>query len=160
MSEGATQFAQGGCTCRAVRYVLLDSPLFVHGCHCTWCQRETGSAFAINALIETDRVRVLAGEPELTATPSNSGKGQEVFRCPTCRVALWSHYGAAGRAVSFVRVGTLDEPNRCPPDIHIFTATKLDWVRLPEGVPVVAEYYRRSAYWPSASVQRYKAAVG
>ena len=146
----------GGCDCRAVRYRLRSRPLFVHCCHCRWCQRETGSAFAINALIETDRVEVQGGV-DLVDTPSVSGKGQLVARCPTCRVALWSHYAGAGRALSFVRVGTLDDPDAMPPDIHIFTSTKQPWVVLPPGTPVVAEYYRSAEMWPAASLERRKA---
>jgi hypothetical protein len=144
----------GGCTCRFVRYRMTSAPLFVHCCHCRWCQRETGSAFALNAMIEADRVQMLAGRVELVATPSNSGKGQKIARCPVCRVAVWSHYAGAGDAVCFVRVGTLDEPDRLPPDIHIFTATKQPWVVLPSGVPAVAEYYATSEYWPAESLAR------
>ena len=144
----------GGCTCRFVRYRMTSAPLFVHCCHCRWCQRESGSAFALNALIEADRVAILAGSVELVATPSSSGKGQRIARCPVCRVAVWSHYGDAGDAVCFVRVGTLDEPDRLPPDIHIFTTTKQPWVVLPSGVPAVAEYYRASERWPAASLAR------
>jgi hypothetical protein len=130
----------GGCSCRAVRYRLLDRPLFVHCCHCRWCQRETGSAFALNALIETDRLQLLHGAPERVPTPSNSGRGQDILRCPDCRVALWSHYAAARDAIGFVRVGTLDSPDLFPPDIHIFTASKQPWVVPPPGIPEVAEY--------------------
>jgi hypothetical protein len=144
----------GGCTCRFVRYRMTSAPLFVHCCHCRWCQRESGSAFALNALIEADRVQRLAGEVELIDTPSNSGKGQRIARCPRCRVAVWSHYAGAGDAVRFVRVGTLDEPDRCPPDIHIFTASKQPWVVLPPGAPAVAEYYSARAHWPAASLER------
>ena len=144
----------GGCTCRYVRYRMTSAPLFVHCCHCRWCQRETGSAFALNAMIEADRVQMLAGQVELVATPSSSGKGQKIARCPVCRVAVWSHYAGAGDAVCFVRVGTLDEPDRLPPDIHIFTATKQPWVVLPPGVPAVAEYYATSEYWPAESLAR------
>ncbi|WP_449421908.1 GFA family protein [Rhodanobacter lindaniclasticus] len=115
---------EGACTCAAIRYRMTSTPLFVHCCHCTWCQRETGSAFALNAMIETDRLQLLQGRPDMTDTPSNSGKGQRIARCPRCRVALWSHYAGAGEAVAFVRVGTLDEPWRLPPDIHIFTSTR------------------------------------
>ena len=97
---------------------------------------------------------MLRGEIDLVWTPSNSGKGQKIARCPTCRVAVWSHYAGAGERVSFVRVGTLDEPSRWPPDIHIFTASKQPWVVLPEGVPVVAEYYEREEYWPAESLAR------
>jgi hypothetical protein len=133
--------AEGGCDCGAVRYRMLSEPLFVHCCHCRWCQRETGSAFVLNAMIEADRVEVLQGEPELVLTPSASGKGQKIARCPTCRIAVWSHYAGAGEAISFVRVGTLDEPDLLPPDIHIFTASKQPWVVLPPGVPAYEEYY-------------------
>jgi len=151
---------EGGCTCAGVRYRLTARPLFVHCCHCTWCQRETGSAFAVNALIESEHVAVLSGAPEPVQTPSSSGVGQVIVRCPSCRVALWSHYGAAGERVSFVRVGTLDDPDACPPDIHIFTASRQAWVVLPPDVPAVPEYYQRSKHWPAASVTRYKAALG
>ncbi|MEP6702633.1 MAG: GFA family protein [Betaproteobacteria bacterium] len=141
----------GACTCGGVRYRLTAKPLFVHCCHCRWCQRETGSAFALNAMIETDRVELLAGAPELVDTPSNSGKGQQIARCPVCRIALWSHYAGAGTALSFIRVGTLRDPDRLPPDIHIFTASKQPWVVLPEGTPAVAAYYDRKQYWPEGS---------
>ena len=145
---------KGGCTCRSVRYRMTTRPLFVHCCHCTWCQRETGAAFALNAMIEADRVELLQGEVEVINTPSNSGKGQKIARCPKCRIALWSNYSGAGDAVRFVRVGTLDEPGRFPPDIHIFTSTKQPWVVLPAGTPAVPEYYKASEHWPKESLDR------
>jgi len=151
---------EGGCTCRAVRYRMASAPLFVHCCHCRWCQRESGSAFALNAMIEADRVQLLAGETERVQTPSASGKGQSIVRCARCRIALWSHYAGSGDAVSFVRVGTLDDPDLLPPDIHIFTMSKQPWVLLPPGTPAVAEYYRRSEHWPAASIDRFKALKG
>jgi hypothetical protein len=144
----------GGCTCRAVRYRMTAKPLFVHCCHCRWCQRETGASFALNAMIESDRVVLLSGAPEVVLTPSNSGKGQKIARCPQCRIALWSNYGGAGDVVRFVRVGTLDKPDRLPPDIHIFTSSKQPWVVLPRGTPAVREYYDREKYWPKASLKR------
>lgn len=147
----------GGCDCGAVRYRLASKPLFVHCCHCRWCQRESGSAFALNALIESDRVQLLAGEPEMVRTPSESGYGQLFARCPSCRVALWSHYAGSGPAASFVRVGTLDNPDRFPPDIHIFTRSKQPWVVIPEGAKAVEEYYDREACWPAESLERRKA---
>jgi len=145
---------EGGCTCREVRYRMTSAPLFVHCCHCRWCHRETGASFALNAMIEADRVILLQGAPEVVNTPSNSGKGQKITRCPTCRIALWSNYSGAGDAVRFVRVGTLDEPDRLPPDIHIFTSSKQPWVVLPPSMPAVAEYYDREKYWPAASLER------
>jgi hypothetical protein len=144
----------GGCDCRAVRYRLESPPLFVHCCHCRWCQRESGASFALNALIEADRVALLAGEPELVATPSASGRGQNIARCPVCRIAVWSNYAGAGPHIHFIRVGTLDEPDHLPPDIHIFTASKQPWVVLSPTVPAVAGYYDRNEYWPAASLAR------
>ena len=145
---------EGGCTCRHVRYRVTSKPLFVHCCHCRWCQRESGASFALNAMIEIDRVDVLGEPPELVHTPSASGKGQQIARCPHCRIAVWSHYSGAGPAVAFVRVGTLDQPDHCPPDIHIFTASKQPWVVLPPGTPAVPEYYKAAEMWPQASLER------
>ena len=145
---------EGGCDCRQVRYRLTSRPLFVHCCHCRWCQRESGSAFALNAMIETGRVQLLAGTPELVHTPSESGTGQDIARCTHCRIALWSHYAGAGPLVSFVRVGTLDTPDLMPPDVHIFTASKQPWVTLAGDAPVCAEYYDRDALWPAESLAR------
>ena len=160
MTSNEAFSCEGGCTCRAVRYRMTSRPLFVNCCHCRWCQRETGSAFAINAMIEADRVVLLSGSPEVVNTPSNSGKGQKIARCPVCRIAVWSNYGGGGDKVRFVRVGTLDEPDRLPPDIHIFTTSKQPWVVLPPGVPAVEEYYDSKKYWPAESLERRKALFG
>jgi len=153
----SNQTHDGGCTCRQVRYRMTSRPLFVHCCHCRWCQRETGAAFALNAMIEADRVELLAGAPEMVLTPSESGKGQKIWRCPNCRIAVWSNYGGAGDAVRFVRVGTLDNPDAMPPDIHIFTQSKQPWVVLPEGTPATPEFYDMRAMWPAESQERRKA---
>lgn len=150
---------EGGCTCREVRYRMTSAPMFVHCCHCRWCQRETGTSYALNALIEADRVELLSGEVEVIDTPSNSGKGQKIARCPTCHVAVWSNYAGSGDAVRFVRVGTLDESDRFRPDIHIYTSSRQPWVVLSEDVPVVREYYDREVYWPAESLVRRKAAL-
>ena len=147
----------GGCDCRHVRYRMHSAPLFVHCCHCRWCQRESGASFALNAMIEAERVELLAGQPMVVDTPSDSGRGQRIARCPHCCVALWSNYAGAGPLVHFVRVGTLDQPDALPPDIHIFTASKQPWVALPAGVPAVPAYYDRALYWPAASLERRQA---
>ena len=134
---------------------MTNRPIIVHCCHCRWCQRETGSAFVLNAMIEAERVELLEGQVDPVMTPSASGKGQKISRCPRSRVALWSNYFGNGDAVHFVRVGTLDEPDRLPPDLHIFTASKQPWVVLPADKPSFAEYYQRSKYWPADSLARY-----
>src|SRR5688572_24395816 len=145
---------EGRCTCGEVRFRMGSAPLIVHACHCTECQRLSGGAFAINALIEADRVEILSGAPEPVAVLGTSGKPQSIYRCPRCRVALWSHYPGGGPKLSFVRVGTLDEPTRLAPDIHIYTSTKLPWLKLPSDVPAVAEYYSAREVWSEESLER------
>ena len=151
---------EGGCSCGAVRYRLKDAPMFVHCCHCTTCQTETGSAFVLNALIEADRVETIAGAPEPVMTPSESGRGQQIWRCPDCRVAVWSNYGGASDVLRFVRIGTLDAPGALPPDVHIYTRSKLPWVKLPEGTPAFEAYYDSKTLWLAASRDRIKALFG
>lgn len=150
---------EGGCTCGEVRYRLLAKPMFVHCCHCTWCQRETGTAFALNALLESEMVEVTRGKPELVDTPSNSGTGQAIARCPKCHIALWSNYGGIGDWFRFLRVGTLDWPVRFAPDIHIFTSTKQPWVQIPDGMRAVPEYYKSAELWPKESLARREAVM-
>jgi hypothetical protein len=150
----------GGCDCRQIRYRMRSSPLIVHCCHCRWCQRETGTSFALNAMIETDRVELLAGQPERVLTPSNSAKGQTFLRCPACKIAVYSHYAGAGERLAFVRVGTLDDPDAFPPDIHIFTSTKQPWVVLPAGARAVPEYYDRNEVWSAESLARRRTLLG
>lgn len=157
MPQSEAYYARGGCACRTVRFALTAPPLFVHCCHCRWCQRETGAAFALNALIETAAVEPLAGAPALVDTPSESGKGQKIARCPACQIALWSHYAGMGDKVAFIRVGALDNPDIAPPDIHIFAASKQPWVVLPAGARVCETYYRWREEWPETSRARFEA---
>ncbi|MEO8384386.1 MAG: GFA family protein [Betaproteobacteria bacterium] len=154
MMTTETRTYEGGCTCGAVRYRMTSAPMFVNCCHCRWCQRETGASFALNAIIEADRVQLMIGDVEAVNTPSNSGKGQKISRCPACKIALWSNYAGGGDAVRFVRVGTLDEPGLLPPDAHIFTESKQPWVVLPEGMPAFTEYYTAATLWPPESLAR------
>jgi hypothetical protein len=156
-SEATTSMEQnmeGGCTCHRVRYRLIGTPLIVHACHCRWCQRETGTEHALNALYEADRLVHTAAEPEIVATPSASGEGQKIARCPSCRVAVWSNYPQAGSTIRFVRVGTMDNPDFCLPDIHIYTSSKQPWVTLPPGAKAVPEFYEPDAVWPAESLER------
>jgi len=149
--------AEGGCACGLVRYRAAGRPMFVHCCHCTSCQRETGSAFVINALYESGRITTTAGEPRAVMTPSESGQGQQIWRCPSCQVALWSNYGGKGDKIRFLRVGTLDRPEELEPDIHIYTRSRLPWVRLPEGARAVDAYYDSASTWPAESLARARA---
>jgi hypothetical protein len=142
---------------RSVRYRLASDPLFIHCCHCRNCQRQTGSAFVVNLLIETERVELLAADPEPVDVPRDDGSRQRVFRCPACQVAVFSQYGRP--EVRFVRAGTLDEPRRIRPDVHIFTRSKVDWVVLPEWVPAFDVYYDEQAAWPPESLERLEAVL-
>ena len=159
MTNEGNYSMEGGCTCGALRYRMTSKPMFVHCCHCRWCQCETGASFALNAMIEADRVVLLRGSPEAVDTPSESGKGQKIVRCPDCHIALWSNYAGAGDALHFIRVGTLDEPDRLTPDVHIYTSSKQPWVVLPPGTPAFEEYYDRNELWPEESLARRRAAL-
>ena len=143
---------EGGCACGAVRYRLTSDPLFVHCCHCLNCQRQTGSAFVVNVLIEADRVELLAGDPQPVDVPRGGSSKQRIFRCPRCQVALFSRYTRA--TVRFVRAGTLDDPAGVEPDVHIYTRSKLPWVTLPESVPAFRTYYDTEKLWPASSLER------
>jgi hypothetical protein len=148
---------EGGCSCGAVRYRLTSEPLFVHCCHCLNCQRQTGSAFVVNLLIEADRVEVVSGEPEPVDVPRDDGSSQRIYRCPTCRVALYSEYSSP--KLRYVRAGTLDEPRGIEPDVHIFTRSKVGWVTLPESVPAVDVFYDRDERWPPESLARLESVI-
>ena len=148
---------EGGCSCGEVRYRLTSDPLFVHCCHCLNCQRQTGSAFVVNLLIEADRVELLAGDPQPVEAPRDDGSAQTIFRCPTCGVAVFSTYGHPG--VRFVRGGTLDVPSSVSPDVHIYTRSKLPWVTRPESVPAFDVYYDSKSLWPPAAYERLRAVL-
>ncbi len=154
-----TSVRAGGCACSAVRYRLLTAPMFVNCCHCKDCQRQTGSAFVINALIETDRIEITTGMPVATPMPTESGRIHDVYRCPVCQTAVWSDYGARP-ALRFVRVGTLDEPAALAPDAHIFTRSKLPWIVLPAYSRAFDVYYHMESLWPPESLERRRKILG
>jgi hypothetical protein len=151
-----TEQMEGGCACGALRYRLESRPMFVNCCHCRDCQRQTGSAFVINAVMETDRVSVLRGAPAPFPMPTESGLPHRIDRCPNCAAAAWSEYGGMV-ALRFVRVATLDDPAWVVPDAHIYVRSKLPWVKLPEGVPSFDAYYDSKKLWPAASLERRRA---
>ncbi|MFY0690368.1 MAG: GFA family protein [Paracoccaceae bacterium] len=147
---------EGGCTCGHVRYQVVTEPLIVHGCHCRGCQKNSGSAFAINALFEADRVELLSGTVEDITVPTPSGTGQDITRCAKCRVAVWSNYNMGGlrKNIRFIRVGTLDDPDQFPPDVHIYAASKQPWVILPKRDRRFEAFYRFAETWSPASLKR------
>ena len=150
---------EGGCACGAVRYRLESAPMFVHCCHCRDCQRQTGTAFVLNALIETARVTVLQGDVSRSPMPTDSGRPHGIDRCKACGTAVWSEYGGLAK-LRFVRVGTLDDPTAVAPDVHIYVRSKLPWVTLPSGVPAFDAYYDSKTLWPAESLERRRALLG
>jgi len=158
MTSSATVL-EGGCACGAIRYRLASAPMFVHCCHCKDCQRQTGTAFVLNAIIEASRVEMTGPAPVVVPVPTDSGRPHRIHRCPTCQIALFSVYGGRDE-VRFVRVGTLDDPTAIGPDVHIYTRSRLPWIQLPAGVPAFDEYYDPKALWPEASLARRRAAIG
>jgi hypothetical protein len=107
----------------------------------------------INLMIEADRVEVLEGDPQPVEAPRDDGSAQRIFRCPSCQVAVFSEYG--WRELLYVRGGTLDEPSAVMPDVHIFTRSKVQWLKLPEGTPAYDAYYDTRTIWRSASLERF-----
>ena len=147
----------GGCACGRTRYRMTSAPLFVHCCHCLSCQRETGSAFVLNALIEADRWELTEAAPVAVSVPTDSGKPHRIFRCESCGTAVASEYGGVEN-LRFVRVGTLDAPHALTPDVHIYTRSKVPWIALPQGVLAFEAYYNSKEVWPEESLKR-RAAV-
>jgi hypothetical protein len=127
---------QGGCTCGLVRYRLKKKPITVNACHCRFCQRLSGSAFALNAMIETEYVEMIGkGEPELIHIPTDLSERTRAWRCPTCSVLLFNDHMLMNENIRFVRVGTLEEGERLPPDAHYFVSRKHPWIVVPDNVP-------------------------
>jgi len=151
-----SQTRDGGCTCGQVRYQVTSEPMIVHCCHCRGCQKNSGSAFALNALFEANRVALISGEVEDVTVPTPSGIGQVITRCSKCKVAVWSNYNMGGlrEHIRFIRVGTLDEPDQFPPDVHIYTCSKQPWVVLPKQDRRVDVFYEFKETWSPESMER------
>lgn len=152
-------FATGRCACGAVAYALGRAPMITHCCHCRQCQRETGASFALNAMIERSELSVTGPVTE-HRRPSGSGKGITAAICPACATTLWTVYGVSGDAFAWVRVGTLDDPNLCPPSVHIFTEFRQPWLTLPGDVPSYPAFYPPREVWSPDAMARRKAALG
>lgn len=169
---------RGRCDCGELVYVLEVPPMVVHCCQyvfasqlsmvnaksysCRWCQRQTGSSFALHAMVEADKLRVLSGEIELTTVASPSGAGQTITRCSTCHFAVWSIYLSLGPEADVLRildVGTLDNPDCCPPTYHIYTRFKQPWIKLSDDIPAFVDFYNKQEYWPKEQLERRKKAL-
>jgi hypothetical protein len=150
---------KGTCGCGEVIYQMSSKPMFVHCCHCSECQKQTGSAYALNAIIETDRVEFDGSVVENTL-PTPSGHGQVITRCAKCGTAVFSSYLLRLGKLRYIRVGTLDDPSKCPPDVQIFTSSKQPWVSLNLGIPIFDNFYKIEEVWPDASLARWHGLFG
>lgn len=148
---------EGGCTCGEVRYRLIGEPIMVHNCHCRLCQQQTGSTGIVNAFWESERIALLEGALSEHETAGGSGNPHIICRCANCGTALWSYYGRLGRLMAGVRVGTFDDPDSVTPDVVIFTASKMPWVALPEGIASFEGYYDPRKVLPEESLARLRA---
>lgn len=129
--------------------------MFTHACHCTDCQRTTGSAFVIHSVLLGDDLQV-EGETKAGMLPSGSGAGCEIHFCAACGTYIWCRYLYHKVDVIALRVGTLDDTSQVSPQAHIFTRSKQPWLKLPEDVPAFEEALNRDAVWTAESIERYE----
>jgi hypothetical protein len=136
-----TDVRPGGCACGSLRYEAHGEPIFVNNCHCRLCQRQTGGTSVVNAFYESDRVTVAEGELTEFTLKGGSGGDHTIARCARCGTAVFSFYPRVGRHGTGIRVGSFDDPTPFTPTAVVFTAYKMPWVTLPEGIPAFEEYY-------------------
>ena len=151
----------GRCACGSVEFVITDEPLFVNVCHCHRCQRESGSPFACNVLIEADRLELRSGAVAPIRVPTDSGRAHDIHRCTACGAPMWSIYERLS-PIRFIRVGNFDLESRAAlrPKAQIFTQSKLPWVVMPESLPAFDGFYDIKELWPQASIARLMRALG
>jgi hypothetical protein len=138
MPDELTPPFEGGCQCGAIRYRCSRPPFVSYTCHCTACQKLTGSAFITCIQVPAEALEVLSGEPALRERPCDSGNRLTTAFCPTCSSALWAQNSARPR-LRTIYVGTLDTPGAVRVNAHIWTKRRLPWVVLPDGHRVFPE---------------------
>lgn len=149
----------GSCFCGAVRYQLLTPPLFCYACHCSDCQKATGSVFACFTTIEAEHlVSIGATTPHLTRRVRPSGLVRVAASCPQCGTILWAG-GDKDPVTTDVRTGTLDHPELMEPDLHAYIESKIPWIELPAGARTCKGAYDFRTAWPKSSLKRFDAAV-
>lgn len=153
MEINITESHSGACGCGQLTYQLLSEPMFVHCCHCKECQNQTGSAYVLNAIIEADQV-IWKGDTTEHTLQTPSGKGQVITRCSNCGTAVFSSYLVRLGKLKYIRVGTLDDPAKCPPDVQIFTSSKQPWVPLSPDLPSFENFYKFDDVWPEDALAR------
>ncbi len=124
----------GGCNCGAVRYTLAAPPLAVAACHCTSCRRQSGATYSVNLVVRADTMAVEGTLAQWADHDTESGKPVSRQFCATCGSPIRSVLGS-NPAILAVKAGTLDTPDAFAPGVHVWTASRVDWVSIPAGVP-------------------------
>lgn len=124
----------GRCLCGATEYRVTDKPLIVYACHCTDCQKRSGSAFGLSMWILRTAIEVTKGEPALHVSSTEDGRIRHGRICAKCGIRLWSEpQNRPNFAV--VRPGTLRDTSWLRPAAHLWTRSAQPWFVIPEGVP-------------------------
>jgi hypothetical protein len=136
---------EGGCVCGAVRYVTRGDPLRVTVCHCTWCQRRTGTAFSVEPVFNDDQVEVRGGpRTRYRHVSDESGRWLELEFCPTCgtNIGLTLQWRPG---VTIIDAGTFDDPSWIRSDHHrfrhIFLRSARDWSIVPRNAEKYQAHY-------------------
>jgi hypothetical protein len=116
----------GGCPCGAIRYELTAMPLALYACHCTECQKRSGSAFALNMPVETKHYRIIKGEPKGWRSTSPSGGTTTSRFCGDCGGRIHGERDARPE-VNVLRAGTLDDTTWLQPVAHMFMRSAQPW---------------------------------
>jgi len=122
----------GGCQCGAVRYAVPRAPLALYVCHCTECRKQSASAFGISFTVARASLRVLQGVPREWSRTTASGHVLACAFCGECGSRLW-HRSSGHPQTLNIKGGSLDEPLDLGGAVHIWTASKLPGVVVPEG---------------------------
>ncbi len=128
----ATKFT-GGCQCGNIRYEVVGIPKQLVVCHCTDCQRQSGSAFGMTLVVNEADFRLTQGEPKTFASKSHTGRAKLGAFCPECGTRIY-HKPEWRKGTVSVKPGTLDDTRWLKPDMHLWTSSKQTWVTIPEGV--------------------------
>ena len=149
----------GGCFCGSTRYRLETAPLFCYACHCTDCNKQTGSVYACFTSIENDHITSIGAlPPKITTAIRSGGIIRHMASCGKCGTRLWAS-GDTTPVTADIATGTLDLPELMEPDLHSYIESKISWAILPESAKTCRGPFDYRKHWPKSSLKRLEAAV-